>query len=637
MATQPLATPSKFIGTTNPGSPGTFIGMADTSLIDSAKKSSPEVIAGLKNGTLKFTNDGEQQYLTDTKTGNVIQGVDLRQDMNGNLAVNVFTANGAVVQFSTSVGDDGLVKPTDTSSAFNIGINRSTGGFGGGVGGMMSIAAPALAIVAPYMIPYIAAYNSADNVSKGKYGAALLSAGLSYAGFNPDSEIVQYIKNGINIPTDSSGSPTVDTGATSASTAAPPASTTGALPTNVDYSLSSNLSNTGLNGNFGNLPTDAGSTLSNVTTGSEFTGQGLQGAPGANVNAYQPGVAGGSNVNLYQPGAINPTTGNPYTYEGLQFPGSKNLMNMNGGQGLTIPSAYGPLGADGVTVYGTGGLPTNTLTGAPLGSTLATTLTGQETAQLNVPNTTGLTNTITGNPLGTDLTNVNTGVYVPSVPVVVPPSVVVPPISTGPTAGTASVPSGGTTGSSSGPWNQSVTPGIATIGKSSFAGFSDPLKGLMGNIVPSYSPSQDSLASMMRAEYESQFNPTMGYAGGGKVEHNLDKFEPEFIEMIKKRSGKTPDHHHPNYNGSPLFRTGGSGKHVQGPGTGQSDDIPAMLADGEYVFDSDTVSALGDGSNKAGAAALDVMREAIRKHKRSAPIDKIPPKAKNPLSYLKGK
>ena len=74
---------------------------------------------------------------------------------------------------------------------------------------------------------------------------------------------------------------------------------------------------------------------------------------------------------------------------------------------------------------------------------------------------------------------------------------------------------------------------------------------------------------------------------------------------------------------------------VEGPGTGQSDDIPTMLADGEYVFDADTVAALGDGSSKAGAEALDKMREAIRAHKRSAPVDKIPPKAKSPLEYLK--
>jgi len=74
---------------------------------------------------------------------------------------------------------------------------------------------------------------------------------------------------------------------------------------------------------------------------------------------------------------------------------------------------------------------------------------------------------------------------------------------------------------------------------------------------------------------------------------------------------------------------------VGGAGTGQSDDIPTMLSDGEYVFDADTVSALGDGSSKAGAAILDKMRAEIRKHKRGAPIDDIPPKAKSPLSYLK--
>jgi hypothetical protein len=86
----------------------------------------------------------------------------------------------------------------------------------------------------------------------------------------------------------------------------------------------------------------------------------------------------------------------------------------------------------------------------------------------------------------------------------------------------------------------------------------------------------------------------------------------------------------------PQFKTGTTGHFVQGAGDGQSDDIPAMLADGEYVFDADTVAALGNGSSKAGALQLDKMRKAIRKHKRSASHDKIPPKAKSPLEYLKG-
>ena len=81
------------------------------------------------------------------------------------------------------------------------------------------------------------------------------------------------------------------------------------------------------------------------------------------------------------------------------------------------------------------------------------------------------------------------------------------------------------------------------------------------------------------------------------------------------------------------FRKGAA---VHGEGDGQSDDIPAMLADGEYVIDAETVAQIGNGSTKAGAQALDKFREGIRAHKRSAPINKIPPKTKALTSYLKG-
>ena len=81
------------------------------------------------------------------------------------------------------------------------------------------------------------------------------------------------------------------------------------------------------------------------------------------------------------------------------------------------------------------------------------------------------------------------------------------------------------------------------------------------------------------------------------------------------------------------FRKGSA---VHGAGDGQSDDIPAMLADGEYVIDAETVAQIGNGSTKAGAQALDKFRENIRAHKRSAPVNKIPPKTKALTSYLKG-
>jgi hypothetical protein len=60
---------------------------------------------------------------------------------------------------------------------------------------------------------------------------------------------------------------------------------------------------------------------------------------------------------------------------------------------------------------------------------------------------------------------------------------------------------------------------------------------------------------------------------------------------------------------------------LQGPGSGQDDQIEArtpagrkvLLSDGEYVVDAPTVAALGDGSTSSGARRLDTLRKAIRK------------------------
>ena len=123
------------------------------------------------------------------------------------------------------------------------------------------------------------------------------------------------------------------------------------------------------------------------------------------------------------------------------------------------------------------------------------------------------------------------------------------------------------------------------------------------------------------------------------------KVLPQLASLLQSRGmhlaggGQPDDHTHPNYDGTPLLRTGGlsglGGKYVEGKGDGTSDDIAAMLANGEYVFSADVVSALGNGSNKAGAEELDHMVQAIRARARSAPPDKLPPDAKSPLEYLK--
>jgi len=108
--------------------------------------------------------------------------------------------------------------------------------------------------------------------------------------------------------------------------------------------------------------------------------------------------------------------------------------------------------------------------------------------------------------------------------------------------------------------------------------------------------------------------------------------QPQQMPQQMRKGGLPALSNVPLAEGRLDFRQGAS---VHGPGDGQSDDIPAMLADGEYVIDAETVAQIGNGSTKAGAKALDEFRENIRRHKRSAPVNKIPPKTKTLTSYLK--
>jgi hypothetical protein len=140
--------------------------------------------------------------------------------------------------------------------------------------------------------------------------------------------------------------------------------------------------------------------------------------------------------------------------------------------------------------------------------------------------------------------------------------------------------------------------------------------------------------------YEAEEEPAM--AGGGSTHYTFGRVinpaDNLGLGQGMKKGGLSQAHtvhsHHTNpvVNSRVDFRKGSA---VNGAGDGQSDDIPAWLADGEYVMDAELVSMLGNGSNKAGAKVLDKFRENIRAHKRGAPLGKIPPKAKSPLNYLK--
>ena len=163
----------------------------------------------------------------------------------------------------------------------------------------------------------------------------------------------------------------------------------------------------------------------------------------------------------------------------------------------------------------------------------------------------------------------------------------------------------------------------------------DALKGL-GNLSSGLEPLKGKMMQLGQ----------VGMAGQQKPLQQMSVI-PQLAAILQARGmkfadGGRADHEHPEYDGIPVFRTGGldglGGKYVEGKGDGTSDDITAMLANGEYVFSADVVSALGNGSNKAGAKELDHMVQAIRARARSAPPDKLPPDAKSPLEYLsKGK
>jgi hypothetical protein len=76
---------------------------------------------------------------------------------------------------------------------------------------------------------------------------------------------------------------------------------------------------------------------------------------------------------------------------------------------------------------------------------------------------------------------------------------------------------------------------------------------------------------------------------------------------------------------------------VEGAGDGRDDKIPALLSDGEYVIDAETVALLGNGSNKAGAKLLDSFRVKVRKQKgKKLARGKFSDNAKRPEHYLAG-
>jgi hypothetical protein len=201
----------QFVGTPAPGAVGTNYGQASTAQIANTQQSAPDLATALQNGTAKMTYDGNGvPYLYDAKTGQQISGnYQIQVGQNGQLGINMPSSNGSMVQVSTKLNQDGSLAAVNASNVLNVGVNQGAGGFAGGVSNITPILGAAAAILNPALIPYLAAYNAASAVNKKQYGQALLSAAVSYAGFNPDSALANALKIGADVPTDPiTGQPT---------------------------------------------------------------------------------------------------------------------------------------------------------------------------------------------------------------------------------------------------------------------------------------------------------------------------------------------------------------------------------------------------------------------------------------------
>ena len=88
--------------------------------------------------------------------------------------------------------------------------------------------------------------------------------------------------------------------------------------------------------------------------------------------------------------------------------------------------------------------------------------------------------------------------------------------------------------------------------------------------------------------------------GGTQVRSAYNPYASYGSTPVRKASGGTV--HFPRKNG-----------HINGPGTGTSDDVPAMLSDGEFVFTSKAVRNAGGGSRRAGAQKMMALMRHLEK------------------------
>ena len=401
------------------------------------------------------------------------------------------------------------------------------------------------------------------------------------------------------------------------------------------------------------------------------------------LNDIQPAPIQGPLSDTY---ALSGTTDGlglkPDSTDSLAKPSSPSLTYEGGGQGITVNTDNGILSQLGVTPSDS-----QVVMGDPNSFINDPSVTGvaqQTTDQLSkLDNSGNYVITSTADPSTGDTSTVLTPATLPNNPLA------------GSSANNTSAT--GTTNSGNATNNPTSSP-LSSVGSNSSSGSSSQSPPLGSS---AYNPLAATVLSTGTVLNKSPLEQALGVSEATLDPSQLDQLNSQNTNpyMPQNISEGSPDIKFAKDGGSmgglgryehkPEFVTGHTGYYAQGGGTGQSDDIPALLKDGDYVMDADIVAALGDGSNKAGAEALhhfmgqfphkhyenhstgghinamiadgefvfpaslvtalgggsnkegakklDDMREKIREHKRSASTNKIPPKAKSPLSYMEKK
>ena len=465
--------------------------------------------------------------------------------------------------------------------------------------------------------------------------------------------------------------------------------TTGALTTAANLAQGQNLQNSLASGTVGAINMGLGDAMASLNPPTTTTpapvvdkstpvqGDTVTNAPLSDTYALS-GTSDGLGVNLKQNGDVNASFGSA---DSLIAPDSPNLTAMGGGQGLTVDTSGGVLSQMGVT-------PRN-----------SQVVMGDPKSFINDPSVTGVAQQTTdqlskldksGNNVITTTADPETGQVSTTITPATLPNNPLADSTGGKSATSGSTTSGGSSSSPIDSIASSVSGGSSSsnapsspLGSSAY----NPLTaGLLSTgTVLNKSPLEQALGATEAPLEPVQLNQLYSQSPNPYMPQNISEGTPDI--QFSKDGGSMGGLGH--YEHKPEFITGHTGYYAQGGGTGQSDDIPALLKDGDYVMDADIVAALGDGSNKAGAEALhhfmsqfphkhyenhsqgghinamiadgefvfpaslvtalgggsnkegakklDEMREKIREHKRSASTNKIPPKAKSPLSYMEKK